>query len=1079
MKLKITLFAIFIALLLIFQQTFLMSHSASPPSGYTGASGGNGTCAASGCHTPGTGVARVTYTIKYHGNGHVVNSYFPGNVYDITVTVGGHGSSSSYSPKYGFEMKAQDASNNGKGTFATGTNTIIIGSGASEIGHSNANTTDSTWSFQWQAPAATAGTITFYLAGNYADGDLTSAGDAIVTTSFTLTPAPAVAPRAKLTLSSDTVCKNVAITFTNNTATNPAIKVYSLYYGDGNSASSYGAPPTSFTHSYTSGQTYITEFVVSTDSPMTGQYGTRDSLLDTIVVFNSLDAAFTTTNNPGCFHGYDTLKITHPISGVTYTPNYSTASPMGTATANTGYPLILPNTGSSITFSMTASGAFGCPAATANFTNTIQPCSKPHAAFALDSLPGVTPIHYCHGVTYFATDNSSIGSGNIVSWKWDFNASNLWPAPIPATATGQGPQPVLFLSNNIYVIKLTVTDVNGYKDSTSNQTITVLASCGNSIFALGYNAGSLSNPTNIQMCYGDSALFSDNSVNFGPSNYHWHWGDGTPDSYVPTIYHGWAAGSWNMWYAGQDPNTSVWDTLFATVNVGAAPPAAAGRDTLICKGQSVQIGTAAQLNSVYSWTSSPAGFTNTSSNPTVAPNDTTTYFLMASNLTGTCFNYDTVQINVDMPPTVYLTASSLGECFNNDDTIYATPTNLTYSGFNASGGGGLINSIPLSSPTEWVVSWGSLSLGNQTVSVTAKTQHGCVAAVNSVTINIHSCSPPIALFYPPNSGICTGLPIKFIDSSKGVPTNWQWNFGSGAYPSTDTARNPVVTFNSPGKHYIKLTVSNSGGSSIYLDSIIAYVAATSTFSSITPVCAGYKTILNYTGNGSSNATYTWSYPGNPPDAVSGVGQGPIYVKWNSYGTKYVSLSVTENGCPSATAQPTQITVQQNPTAKFHYNILPGTAIVTFINQSSISTSYSWSFGDGLSSALQNPPAHQYYANNTYYVTLLAQKNNCASADTQAIVINNATGIENVAQSPYGFLVYHDDTKMQLQLKWTNSNSTSKNIQLFDLKGQLIYFKNEVVTSSLDVSTNNFSSGLYFVKTTYSDGFEETRKWVKQ
>ena len=324
MKLKITLLTIVIVLVLIFQQTFLMSHSVSPPSGYSGASGSSSTCAVSGCHTPGTGVARITYTIKFHGNGHVVNSYFPGNLYDITVTVGGHGSGTLYSPKYGFEMKAQDAGGTGRGIYTLGANTTTASMSAGEIGHSNANTTDSTWSFQWQAPPVNYGTITFYVAGNYADGDLTSAGDAIVTTSFTLTAAPAVAPVAKLTLSSDTVCKNVPITFTNNTATTPAIKLYSLYYGNGSGTpGGFGQPPASFTYSYSAPGTYIVEYVVSTDSPMTGQYGTRDSLLDTIVVFNSLDASFTTTNNPGCYHGYDTLKLTNPISGVTYTPNYN------------------------------------------------------------------------------------------------------------------------------------------------------------------------------------------------------------------------------------------------------------------------------------------------------------------------------------------------------------------------------------------------------------------------------------------------------------------------------------------------------------------------------------------------------------------------------------------------------------------------------------------------------------------------------------------------------------------------------------------------------------------------------------
>ena len=643
------------------------------------------------------------------------------------------------------------------------------------------------------------------------------------------------APVANFSIFRDTICIGVTDTFYDLHTGGPIV-AYSMLFGDAYYSAGLTTPPTQFAHSYSVAQTYNVEYILSTVYPITRAPGTYDSIIKTVVVINSLDASFTTSNNPGCYNGYDTLKLTNPISGVTYTPGYSTASPVGTATPNTGYPLKLPSTGLNITFSMTASGAFGCPNATANFTSSLQGCSAPHAAFAMDSA-GVSPHHYCQGTTYYATDQSYGGSGNIISWQWDFNATNLFPPPTPATATGVGPHPIMYLGSGIYYAKLTVTDINGFKDSTTNYTVTVLGSCGNAVFAPFFNAYPSPNNPNIQMCQGDSDQFTDNSVPIGAAiGWHWHWGDGTPDAYVPTVWHGWSAGSWNMWYAAQDPNTLNWDTTYATVTVGAAPPAAAGRDTLVCKGQSVQIGTTAQLNSVYSWTSLPAGYTNATANPTVSPNDTTTYFLVASNLAGTCFNYDTVKINVDVPPTVYLTASSLGECINNDDTIYAAPSNLTFGSINLPNGGSSINSVP---PNGWVVSWAQS--GSQTVTVTAKTQHGCVAAVNSVTINIHSCQPPIALFYPPTS-ICTGLPIKFTDSSKGSPTNWLWNFGSGAFPSTDTARNPIVTFNSPGKHYITLTVSNSGGTSIYSDSITAYVAATSTFSFIPQVCAGYNKI---------------------------------------------------------------------------------------------------------------------------------------------------------------------------------------------------------------------------------------------
>ncbi len=57
-----------------------------------------------------------------------------------------------------------------------------------------------------------------------------------------------------------------------------------------------------------------------------------------------------------------------------------------------------------------------------------------------------------------------------------------------------------------------------------------------------------------------------------------------------------------------------------------------------------------------------------------------------------------------------------------------------------------------------------------------------------------------------------GDAVHFLDTSTGNPTHWAWAFEGGT-PSTSSEQNPVITYNHTGLHKVKLTVSNSDGSS--------------------------------------------------------------------------------------------------------------------------------------------------------------------------------------------------------------------------------------------------------------------------
>lgn len=60
-----------------------------------------------------------------------------------------------------------------------------------------------------------------------------------------------------------------------------------------------------------------------------------------------------------------------------------------------------------------------------------------------------------------------------------------------------------------------------------------------------------------------------------------------------------------------------------------------------------------------------------------------------------------------------------------------------------------------------------------------------------------------------------GLSVQFTDSSIGVPTSWNWDFGfkTAGNPTTSTSQNPLQVFPADGVYSIKLVASNADGNS--------------------------------------------------------------------------------------------------------------------------------------------------------------------------------------------------------------------------------------------------------------------------
>ncbi len=156
---------------------FINKKNSGGKAGYTG-SPGEVTCSAAtgGCHSGGSSTASsVTITSN---PSFVNNEYAPGTAYTINITVSAAGFT-----KFGFGCEVLTSANVDAGIMQNpglGTKFLTAFNGrknATQTTTQTGSTGAFTFSFEWVAPAAGTGNVTFYYAGNAVNGTGNTAGD--------------------------------------------------------------------------------------------------------------------------------------------------------------------------------------------------------------------------------------------------------------------------------------------------------------------------------------------------------------------------------------------------------------------------------------------------------------------------------------------------------------------------------------------------------------------------------------------------------------------------------------------------------------------------------------------------------------------------------------------------------------------------------------------------------------------------------------------------------------------------------------------------------------------------------------
>jgi len=150
----------------------------SPPAGVTGAPNEN-TCNQSGCHT-GTAVNGGSGTFAVSGLPN--DGYVPGSTHTISFAF-----SNTSRTRFGFEAVALTDDGTSIGTFATPSGTRSLSGGGRTYIAQSSPSSSGIWNVDWTAPAADVGRVTIYTAGNAANGNGTSSGDWIYTSTHSAT----------------------------------------------------------------------------------------------------------------------------------------------------------------------------------------------------------------------------------------------------------------------------------------------------------------------------------------------------------------------------------------------------------------------------------------------------------------------------------------------------------------------------------------------------------------------------------------------------------------------------------------------------------------------------------------------------------------------------------------------------------------------------------------------------------------------------------------------------------------------------------------------------------------------------
>lgn len=646
---------------------------------------------------------------------------------------------------------------------------------------------------------------------------------------------------------------------------------------------------------------------------------------------------------------------------------------------------------------------------------TISP--KPIANFT-------TSIGCSNTLTPFS-DLSTVSTGSIVSWSWNFGNGDTSALQNPIYA---------FTTGGNYLVSLTViSDQNCSSNYSSNLVV-------NSSPIAGFNE--------INTCVGQQVNFSNLTIANGSTitSYLWNFGDGNSDTaFSPNHSYPNSIGNYLVDFIVTASNGCN-DTVTREIRISNIPVASFNFPTTLCQGNSAQFTDLSTVSgdtiSSWSWDfgdgeidsiASPNHIYNLPGTYTVnliaysptscpSPVEQQTITVLESphasfTYSGSCLGSTTSFIDQSTPASGSSIVSYLWNFTANDSSVFANtfftfdssgsyPVTLTIVstegcidqeqmqvGIHPQPQAAFISNLPcshravqftsqstcdsLSTISQYLWNFGDFGNPGTNTSTLSNPTHQYDTTLNYsaslIIITNFGCSDTLSKFIRVNqtpnvqftySPTCFGDLMEFFNPGSSIDSLYLWNFGDN---QTNQLKEPAHYYIVATNYQVTLTVTSTKGCTASSTKQVTVSPIPAPAFSTPPGCVGsqYTFIDNSTISSGSIANYEWNIQ-EPNINLNG---STANYTFNDTGTYHVTLLVTSDiGCQKSISHP--FSIHTLPIANFSFDPQYGNPplAVQFTDQSQNSSSYVWTFGvDSITNFEQNPP-YLYSDTGLYTIT---------------------------------------------------------------------------------------------------------------
>ncbi|MFC2110912.1 T9SS type A sorting domain-containing protein, partial [Bacteroidota bacterium] len=367
-----------------------------------------------------------------------------------------------------------------------------------------------------------------------------------------------------------------------------------------------------------------------------------------------------------------------------------------------------------------------------------------------------------------------------------------------------------------------------------------------------------------------------------------------------------------------------------------------------------------------------------------------------------CTNSDTENIRVVSTPVSNFTLPS-DVCLSDTALITFQGTVGTSANFVWNFDYGVINSGSGSGPYQ--VSWDTSGIKQLSLMVT---DSGCASSTTYNYTNVLSKTSNIIAIG--STTVCYGDSVILFANS-GVGFSYQWLLNS-AILLNDT--NSFLAAKTAGNYSALVTNNYSCTDTSNTISVTINPLPIATFSVISNACTSDTVTVTYTGNATIAANYNWDF--DSANVISGSGQGPYQILWNTAGTKVISLIVSENNCISSSYSQNVIinTTEAIITAIGNTTFCDGDSIALYANTGA-SLSHQW-FKNNVLIVGANNPFFIASTSGSYHVVITNIITACSESSIPVVVTVNTinfnlafTGVPTSFTAPPFIVSFNNQT----------------------------------------------------------------------